>query len=290
MPRDRLMTNPPSMKSNARSGSTWWLTPNLFPTDSVPADSASGFPTTSPRLPAHDARFFLLHAWLPLAAFAVLAFVSMALHGDQWLADRLYEWQGHRWSLRHAFLTQEVIHLLGRDLSTMAWLGVLAAWIVARSRDSLTALRRPLAYLALATLLSTALVAWVKTWSNMDCPWDLLGYGGERPYIGLFAMRPIGLSRGACFPAGHASGGYAWLSLYFFLRVVRPQWRWLGLAVGGGLGLLFGVSQQLRGAHFLSHDVWTAGICWATALVTYLVMLRSAPSEDHTQRIQAGAA
>ena len=163
MPRDRLMTNPPSMKSNARSGSTWWLTPNLFPTDSVPADSASGFPTTSPRLPAHDARFFLLHAWLPLAAFAVLAFVSMALHGDQWLADRLYEWQGHRWSLRHAFLTQEVIHLLGRDLSTMAWLGVLAAWIVARSRDSLTTLRRPLAYLALATLLSTALVAWVKT-------------------------------------------------------------------------------------------------------------------------------
>lgn len=257
------MKKPPSMKSNARSGAALWLAPSEFASDVAP---------TIANLPAvrHDARFFLLHAWLPMAAFVVLVMASMGFGADQWLADRLYEWQGHRWLLRHAPAT-EWFHAAGRDVSTVAWLGVLAAWLVARSRRSLVALRRPLAYLVIATALSTILVAWTKSWSNMDCPWDLVRYGGDRPYVGLFALRPLGLTRGDCFPAGHASGGYAWLSLYFFLLAVRPRWRWAGLAVGGGAGLLFGLSQQLRGAHFVSHDVWTAGICWATALLLYLL-------------------
>lgn len=220
----------------------------------------------------HDARFFLTHAWLPLAAFVLLVFATMHLGGDQWLADRMYAWQGRHWPLRNAFVTEQVIHLLGRDFSAMAWLAVLAAWIVARSRTGWSHLRRPLAALLIATLLGTALVAFTKSWSNMDCPWDLLRYGGDRPYVGLFAVRPVGLTRGACFPAGHASSGYAWLSLYFFLWSIRARWRWPGLAVGAGLGLLFGFSQQMRGAHFLSHDVWAAAICWAAALITHLLL------------------
>ena len=29
-------------------------------------------------------------------------------------------------------------------------------------------------------------------------------------------------------------------------------------------GLLLGWAQQLRGAHYLSHTLWSAWICWAT--------------------------
>lgn len=147
----------------------------------------------------------------------------------------------------------------------MAWLGMLAWYAVASYREGWSHLRRPLAYLLLATLAGTLLVAWVKSWSNVDCPWDLFRYGGARPYVDLFSLRPVGLSRGACFPAGHASGGYAWLALYFFLLAVRPSLRWWGLGAGLALGLTFGLSQQLRGAHFLSHDLWTATICWAAS-------------------------
>ncbi len=241
--------------------------------------------------PPDAARFLLWHAWLPLAAFGVLVTATMGLHGDQWLADRIYDWGGQRWALRNAVLTQDLIHLVGRDASVMAWLAVLAAWSVARCRESLRPLRRPLAYLLIAVALSTGLVAWVKSWSNMDCPWDLLRYGGERPYIGLMQLRPIGIGRGVCFPAGHASGGYAWLSLYFFLCMVRPRWRYWGLAAGAVLGLVFGISQQLRGAHFVSHDVWTAGICWATALALYLPLRTPTPAvtPSATQALAAGA-
>jgi len=247
------------MKSEVRSGSA-----------SSRRSQRSEPPAESFPLAGGARRFHLAHAWLPLLAFVVMICLCKGMGGDLWLADRIYAMEGHRWALRDAFFTRDLVHLWGRDLSILASFAVFVAWLVARKRASWTSLRRPLAYLAVTTLVSIALVAWIKSWSNMDCPWDLMRYGGDRPYVGLFALRPIGLERGACFPAGHASGGYAWLSLYFFFLVVRPRWRWFGLAIGGGLGLLFGISQQLRGAHFLSHDVWTAGLCWGCALAIYL--------------------
>lgn len=141
----------------------------------------------------------------------------------------------------------------------------LALW-----RDSLTAWRRPLGYLALSVLVSTALVAAIKAGSNMDCPWDIDGLGGSRPHLGLFETRPDALPDASCFPAGHASGGYAWMALYFFFLMTRPHLRWHGLAIGIGTGAVFGIAQQLRGAHFLSHDLWTAALCWATTLALFL--------------------
>ena len=41
------------------------------------------------------------------------------------------------------------------------------------------------------------------------------------------------------------------------------------LNAGGALmrhaNMHIGIAQQLRGAHFMSHDLWTAGICWVAA-------------------------
>lgn len=213
----------------------------------------------------------LVTHWAPVLLLAALAVLLMAFHGDQWLADRLYAWQGHRWAFRTAFVAEDLVHIFGRNLSTAAWLGVFVAWVVARFRPSLSSWRFPLACLLISILLATLLVAWIKSWSNMDCPWDLTRYGGTRDYVGLLALRPAGMPRAACFPAGHASAGYAWMALYFFFLAIQPRWRWLGLAVGISLGLLFGAVQQLRGAHFLSHDLWTAAICWGSALGVYLL-------------------
>ena len=47
-----------------------------------------------------------------------------------------------------------------------------------------------------------------------------------------------------------------------------------GLAVGLLAGGVFGFSQQLRGAHFLSHDLWTLATCWAVSLGLYLLVER----------------
>ena len=212
-------------------------------------------------------RFVLTHACLPLAAFC-LALVSIQLFGiDQRLADVLFAGEGHAWALKDAFITERLLHRGGHHLSLAAWLVAFVIWIGSLWGVRHQRWRRPLAYLVVASLLSTTLVAWIKGWSNMDCPWDLVRYGGRRPFIGLLDVKPLGLGRGVCFPAAHASAGYCWLALYFFLAVVRPRLRMLGLLTGLALGLLFGIGQQLRGAHFLSHDLWSLAICWTVSLL-----------------------
>ena len=178
--------------------------------------------------------------------------------GSRFLRDQRGEVPGH--DLAHA------LQGVGLRIDTrFGW----RAWAVTWRWPEYRHARRPLAVLAVSVLLATSLVGWIKSWSNMDCPWDLLQYGGHRPYVGLWEARPAALGHNRCFPGGHASAGYAWMALVFFFLAVRPSWRWLGLATGVVMGLVFGVSQQLRGAHFLSHDVWAALLCWSVAVVVW---------------------
>lgn len=235
----------------------------------------------------HRHRFALFHAWLPLGGLALLLAMDRAWGLDLRLADALYAWQGHHWALKDAFTTEVVIHRIGRTLSLAGWCAAACAWAWCVRQPQVRAWRTPLAYLVLAVLLSTLLVAWVKAWSNMDCPWDLARYGGIRPFISLFDIRPLGLERGRCFPAAHAGAGYAWVALYYFLCVVRPAWRFRGLALGLGTGVLFGVSQQLRGAHFLSHDLWTLVICWTTCTALYRSLWPAGPVAPPAPRAAA---
>jgi len=200
-----------------------------------------------------------------LAAAAALV-VLLPLHGDQWIADQVFAAEGGAWSLRQHPLTEGLIHRGGRLLSQLGGLAVFCAWLSTFAWPAARAWRRPLAVLLASVLLSTGLVAALKQLLPIDCPWDLARYGGSRSMLPPWPPVPADAAIGHCFPAAHASVGYAWLALYFFLSRVRPQWRLAGLAAGLGLGAVFGVSQQLRGAHFLSHDVVSLALCWLVAL------------------------
>ncbi len=224
------------------------------------------------------ADFAVAHAWLPAAALSMLAFVLLGLQGDQWIADRLYALQGHAWTLQSGFITQTLLHATARSASKVAWFGVLLLLMVSWRQRSLQGLRRPLVYLLMSTLLPVAIVGAMKRWTHVDCPWDLLRYGGDRTYRGVLEPASTGATAGACFPAGHASAGYAWVALYFFFRHCCPHRRWQGLGVGLVLGLVFGLTQQVRGAHFASHDLFALAVCWSTALLLYLWLLAPQPS------------
>jgi hypothetical protein len=114
----------------------------------------------------------------------------------------------------------------------------------------------------------------LKTVTNVDCPWDLIPFGGRFPYVELFADRPDALRAGHCFPAAHASSGYALLALYFVFRERHARLAKLGLALGILTGLTFGLAQQARGAHFVSHDVWSAFLVWTVTLSVYAFAFR----------------
>lgn len=185
------------------------------------------------------------------------------------IADHLYAWEGAHWGLRQHWVTASLVHGGGKGLSIVAWLSVAGFTAATWRRPRWRAWRKPILVLLGSVLASVSLVAAIKHGWSMDCPWSLQRYGGSLPFVGLFQTRPVGMPPGGCFPSAHASTGFAWVALYFFLLQMRPRWRLAGLAIGLTAGSVFAVSQQLRGAHFLSHDATTLMLCWTVALLLH---------------------
>lgn len=220
---------------------------------------------------AHRA-FLRTHLLWPALLFGLAALLLAWSGLDFRLADVLYRLEGGRWVLQDHYLTRAVLHDGAKEMGRAVVIGLLCAALISVWHPRLRAWRRPLWYLAVAIPMAVALVGWVKNSGWGLCPWDMARYGGDQPTgLAYFAALPGQTDTGHCLPAGHAAGGYALVALYFFLLQVRPLWALRGLLVGIGLGLLLGFDQQLRGAHFLSHDLWTAALCWFTSLGVYLL-------------------
>ena len=208
----------------------------------------------------------------------IAAMVLLTRGGDRWWADQLYALEGGQWRYRDVWWTSQLLHAGGKWLSVGAGLAVAIGLAVAWHRPALAHWRRPLAYLLLSVALSTALVSLIKSASALDCPWDLARYGGHHPWLSLAqAWRAHGPSSG-CFPAGHASAGYAWIALYFLAAARAPQWRWPALLLALALGGVFGLAQQLRGAHFASHDLASLALCTLCAWALARWLLSSNPA------------
>lgn len=214
--------------------------------------------------------FLRSHGLYPLLAFGLTAMALAISNADLVMADGLYRMEGHQWALRDHTLTAQVLHKDANRAVVGVGVLLLLSGLTSLVNPRLRPLRKPLWYLLIAAAVSTLIVGIGKHISPVDCPWDLLRYGGAHSYVPYFAPRSGTFTGGHCFPAGHASGGYAFLALYFFLREIKPKLAKWGLAIGLALGILFGATQQLRGAHFLSHDLWTLAICWFTSLLLYL--------------------
>lgn len=118
-----------------------------------------------------------------------------------------------------------------------------------------------------STLLALAVVGLAKNLSSTSCPWDMAEFGGVARYASHWAWGLADGGSGRCFPAGHASAGFAFLSGWFALRRAQPRAAWACLAASLLAGLLLGLAQQARGAHFMSHTLWSGWLCWTTAWI-----------------------
>lgn len=157
-----------------------------------------------------------------------------------------------------------VLHAPMRNLGWVLELGLLVGMFRPFGvLKALPAARR--AQLALTPLVALLVVSEIKLHSHTSCPWDLKEFGGMATYISHWAWGVRDGGSGGCFPAGHASTGFAFVGGFFAFRMARPVLarRWLAVALLVGLGL--GLAQQVRGAHYMSHTLWTAWLCWAVA-------------------------
>lgn len=224
--------------------------------------------------PAHardEERRFWRTVWIATAA-TLLGLV--ALEGtsiDLTLARLSYDPLLRNFPLREHFLTSRVSHDGVKIASALVFAWILASmWRPIGLLSRLDRVRR--VYLFIAAAACLVVVASLKRGSALHCPWGLLEFGGSHAYLRLFETIPDGWQRGSCFPAGHALSALAYIGGYFAWRDVdrRIARTWLTIVLVAGAWA--GVSQQLRGAHFLSHTLWTAWLCWTlSAALAWLV-------------------
>jgi membrane-associated PAP2 superfamily phosphatase len=166
-------------------------------------------------------------------------------------------------ALRDAWVTRDLLHDGGRWLgwAVMLLLVVNIRWPLAPIAGAAQRERVRAVLLALACVL---LIPAVKRVSLTSCPWDLAEFGGaaQALYVSHWRLGVPDGGPGRCFPSGHATAAFAFLSGYFMLRGPRPRAArgWLaGVLV---VGALFGWAQMARGAHYPSHTLWSAWLCW----------------------------
>jgi membrane-associated PAP2 superfamily phosphatase len=136
--------------------------------------------------------------------------------------------------------------------------------------------------------LALLLIVSIKRFSLTSCPWDLAEFGGSAAYVSHWQWGVPDGGGGHCFPGGHASTvfGLLALPLWWWQRSPRRAQLllWAILALGLGLGWV----QQVRGAHYLSHNLWTAWLCATTAWTVMLGMRRLKPNAFDADQRRAG--
>jgi len=219
-------------------------------------------------------RFYALHAGIPaLLAVAVLgAFESTDL--DRRIQDLFYDPVARVFPHRIHWLFETTIHDFAKLVLIALGSALLAASLLSYRRASLAAWRWPLLYGLLCLALCPIAVRELKHDTGIHCPRSLAIYGGSEPYVRIFDARPPGYEPGHCWPGGHASGGFALMALYFVFRRRRPRLALFCLLGGFLYGFVLGLGRVVYGAHFVSHNLWAAAICWALSLALYELVLR----------------
>jgi len=214
--------------------------------------------------------------FIPITVVALIAVCVWDAWGwDLPLATLFADGDGFFWD--HHWFLNVVMHSGAKWVNSFLWAALL---MMLTLHEGLGVLGRLSSFrrvaLVVGMVVAALAVAGVKRFSSTSCPWDLVQFGGTVPYVGHWAAAIDG-GPGHCFPAGHASVGFTWIALYFALRDVAPRLARKALAGALVAGLMLGLAQQMRGAHFMSHTLWTAWICWTVCGGLQLLVDRFEP-------------
>lgn len=205
-----------------------------------------------------------------VALLAVAAFTANRSGLDFALARLFFDGGSGTFRWRDHPLFAIVLHDAAKWLA-VALAVALALLLAASRRPALAAWRSTIAFALVASLAAALAVSLLKSRSSHSCPWDLAVFGGNAAFFPLLADVPAQPGPGKCVPSGHGSTGFMWIgAVYALRRSPLPAARRDALQRRAALlvalfGSLVSFTQVVRGAHFVSHVLLTAAVCWAVA-------------------------
>ena len=226
------------------------------------------------------ARRLGLATWVTLLCLLAWDWSGLDMGIMQMLAD------SSGFKLRDNWWLETILHTRAKQLAALIYLGlVVTVWWPPKVLRQLSHWQRLETVVGIT--LSLLIISTLKSFSLTSCPWDLKVFGGHATRVSHWFFSTADGGSGHCFPGGHVSSALAFLALALpWLASDSAAQRQTGLRIlliVLGAGLLLGLTQTLRGAHFPSHTLWTGFICWCVVLANHflwgwLAHRRPAPS------------
>ncbi|MDO5768680.1 MAG: PAP2 family lipid A phosphatase [Psychrobacter sp.] len=131
--------------------------------------------------------------------------------------------------------------------------------------------RHEISYLLLTLILVPTITATLKSITHVSCPNHLLLFNGEFEYLSIWqniqAKTPA-----KCFPAAHASAGFALFGLAYLPRL--RAYRLKIIVAVALLGWLMGLYKMSIGDHFFSHTLVAMLLGWSIVCAIAAAMFR----------------
>ena len=128
--------------------------------------------------------------------------------------------------------------------------------------------KKGLTIVLLSAILVPSIIGFFKDITNTPCPCNIVYFNGTYPDKKVFDSYPkdfIQKSKVKCWPAGHASGGFALMALFFLFKTPKNQKKALFVALI--IGWSMGTYKMLLGDHFFSHTIITMLMAWLIILI-----------------------
>jgi membrane-associated PAP2 superfamily phosphatase len=124
-------------------------------------------------------------------------------------------------------------------------------------------MKRDSLHIILSLAAIPGIISLLKSTTGIPCPHQLKYFQGEFDFIPIFSFNR---GEGHCFPGGHASGGFALVSLGHLATHKKNK---LGLIIGLFLGWIMGLYQMMKGDHFFSHTLVSQEIAFLVSLFLF---------------------
>ena len=200
---------------------------------------------------------------------------------DVWVENLFYNALTHNWLIDRNDKILKIIFYTGIKKLLIALAAImLLSLVVFRNSKITKEYKKGLIVVILSAIFVPLIVGGLKALTNTPCPKNTDIYGGNYPEIKVLDIYPKNFhqkKRIKCWPAGHASGGFALLSLFFLFKSRKNKKRAILLAmiVGWSMGLY----KMMIGDHYLSHTIVTMLLAW----LLIIIIARLLKSSDFTK-------
>lgn len=207
----------------------------------------------------------LLILFILIVCFLVFEFSSI----DIYIQDTFYNFESKRWILDKNEAIPKLIFYDGIKGVFIAFvISIIITLIFFRHKPTVIQYKKGLIIVLLSCITVPLFIGFLKAVTNVPCPKNIERYGGDFPYVTVLTKYPATFQQTSpikCYPAGHASGGFALMSL-FFLFFSRTK-RIIFLISAIGIGWTIGNYKMIIGDHFFSHTMITMIVSWLIILL-----------------------